>query len=220
MDSKTAKRTRQTNRRVWKLRILQHIARRRVCWESMPNIARSLRIGRKRLTKYLDELRRAGLVETEYRDRRTNIHRCTDKGFRIFPSLIDDLRLPPKQANALTALFTYNEIPLKDIAADTLCSINTARRAVWKASKAGLLKITQQSGFEHFYSWTFPICKALRRTPTKCWREPIPKVPWVKPVVVKSDSEREKLAKPDATVIQSGLKRFRDWREGLGLQPI
>ena len=184
MNAEIGKRTRKTNRRVWKLRILQHIARRKVCWESMPNIARSLRIGRKRLTRYLDELRAGGLIETKYRAKQTNVHRTTKKGFAIFPALIDDLKLPPKQANALTALFHYSEIPMREIASKTLCGINTARRAVWNASKAGLLKITEQPGFEHWYSWNFKVCKALRGAPTKSWRKPLSKLKRVKPLVI------------------------------------
>ena len=166
-------RCRQTNRRVWKLRIIQHLTRRGECWETMATMAKTLRIGRRRLTKYLEELRAAGKIETFYRNRTTNIHRVrAGKGIR-FPSKIDDSKFTPKQANALTALFRYNEISMKDIGAQTLSSPATARRAVWKAHRLGLLRITIQKGFCHFFSWTWKVAKVLGKSTRKAFHQPL-----------------------------------------------
>lgn len=168
---KIGRRTVQTNRRVWKIRILQHIGRRGKCWESMPNIAKALRIGKRRLTRYLEELRAAGKIQTTYRVRTTHIHMLRTSCIGIFPSKIDDAGLTPKQANALTALFKFGEISMADIGQQTLCSANTARRAVWKAMKLGLLKIIENPGFVHRFIFASKVIRCLgKRTPKRFHR--------------------------------------------------
>ena len=184
---KVGLRTRQTNRRAWKLRILQHISRRKRCYESMPNIARALRIGKKRLTKYLDELRAAGKVQTIWRNRATHIHVISTGYYIHCPSALDDAKLTPKQYQCLTELFKFTQISLANIGINTLTSKNTARRAVRAAERAGLLKITPQPGFCHLFQWTGKVLKAFRKRATKPFREPVPKSRRVKEVTVRKN---------------------------------
>ena len=193
MNKSIGSRTKRTNRRVWKLRIIQHLTRRGTCWESIPNIARCLRIGKKRVTRYLEELRAAGAIKTTYRVRATQIHEVRWSKQIVFPSRIDDAGFTPKQANALTALFSYNEIAMKDIAKKTLCSANTARRAVWKAARLGFLKITEQPGFVHYFSWTAKVIRCLGRRAPKRYRRPLSKLAPVKHVVTRKHPVGENL---------------------------
>ena len=168
--------TKMTNRRVIKIRLLQHIGRRGSCWESIPNIAKALRIGKKRVTRYLDELRAEGKVRTTYRVRTTHIHEVTLNGWIRFPAMIDDLRFTPKQANALTALFRHNEIAVRDIGKLTLCSANTARRAIWKAAQAGILRIHPRAGFIHRFSWLGKAVRCLGKRTPKRHQRPLSKL--------------------------------------------
>ncbi len=179
---KIGEQLKKTNRRVWKLRIIQHITRRGTCWESMPNIARCLRIGKKRLTKYLSELRAAGKIQTTYRVRTTHIHEVRWRAQIPYPSQLDDAGFPPKQANALTALFSYNEIAMADIAKITLCSPNTARRAVWRAVKLGLLRVHENPGFMHNFSWLGSVIRCLGKRAPKRYYRPLSKLHQVKHV--------------------------------------
>ena len=180
--NKIGRRLKQTNRRVWKLRIIQHITRRGSCWESMPNIAKALRIGKKRLTRYLDELRAAGKVQTTYRVRTTHIHEVRWRHQIPFPSQLDDAGFTPKQANALTCLFQFNEIAVADIGRQTLCSANTARRAIWRAAKLGLLRIHERPGFIHSFSWIGSVVKCLGKRTPKRFLRPLSKLHPVKPI--------------------------------------
>lgn len=180
--AKIGRRLKQTNRRVWKLRIIQHITRRGTCWESMPNIARCLRIGKKRLTKYLDELRAAGKIKTTYRVRATQIHEVQWRHQIPYPSMLDDAGFTPKQANALTVLFKYCDIAMKDIGQQSLCSPNTARRAIWRAARLGLLRIHRNPGFCHSFSWIGKVVRCLGKRSTKVFQRPLSKITLVKDV--------------------------------------
>ena len=165
----------KTNCRIAK-RLILRIARRGNCFESIQNIAKSIKTKKSRAFKIRCFLVKHKIINRTLIGGKTT-YKLNKNWTIISPKELDDAKLTPATTNIAHSLIQHNNKPLtlNEIAKLSNTCIRTAHNAIKRLANAKLLTIHARQGKSNIHSLKLSIMNFVGNTLAKCKLHPCKK---------------------------------------------